>query len=141
MLLILRTQLKFISMFVIGGGERGCSFEHAVLSSYAADGGLFVPESVPLFTVAFLKKLLGKPFGFVVAEVCAFISPHRIVPEHSQFKLARSCFSILGTRYRLISYMRWRIVHFQKANGPKTCYRPEKANRINNRSIPPNAHW
>ena len=29
------------------GGETGLSFEHVLLSAYANDGGMFVPEQLP----------------------------------------------------------------------------------------------
>lgn len=45
------------------------SFADAVLSSYAPDGGLFVPTTLPRFTFDELSALVGKPFPFIVAEV------------------------------------------------------------------------
>ena len=51
------------------GGVRGVSFEEAVLTGYAPDGGLLVPELVPLFTAGQLRSLAGMNFAGVVAEV------------------------------------------------------------------------
>jgi threonine synthase len=46
-------------------------FEDAMLSGLARDGGLYVPETIPVFSVVELKALRGKPFtdvAFAVAQ-------------------------------------------------------------------------
>jgi threonine synthase len=45
------------------------SFEDAMISGLARDGGLYVPESVPVFSVVELKALRGKPFADVAFAV------------------------------------------------------------------------
>ena len=38
------------------GGITGVSFQEALLSGYALDGGLFVPETVPHFTLEEIRS-------------------------------------------------------------------------------------
>ena len=49
------------------GGERGVPFEKALLSAYAADGGLYVPECMPALSRATLRS--WAPLS--MAQVCA----------------------------------------------------------------------
>ena len=68
------------------GGVRGVSFEEAVLSGYAPDGGLLVPELVPLFTADQLRAMsrlsfagarhdFAQHFYAMKRGVCTAISP------------------------------------------------------------------
>ncbi len=45
------------------------SFEGAMISGLARDGGLYVPETVPVFSVADLKALRGRPFADVAFAI------------------------------------------------------------------------
>lgn len=45
------------------------TFEEVLVSTYAPDGGLYVPEKVPLITQAHLERLMGKSFPIVCAEI------------------------------------------------------------------------
>ena len=38
------------------GGQAGLAFEETLLSSYASDGGLYVPEELPSFPVHELRR-------------------------------------------------------------------------------------
>jgi threonine synthase len=49
------------------GGERGVPFEKVLLSAYASDGGLYVPESLPTLSVSELSSWAGMS----MAQVCA----------------------------------------------------------------------
>ena len=51
------------------GGESGVSFERALLSAYATDGGLYVPEHLPCLTEAQLRAWSSFSFPMVCAEV------------------------------------------------------------------------
>jgi threonine synthase len=50
------------------------SFEDAMISGLARDGGLYVPEQVPVFSVVELKGLRGKPFADVAYAVASRFS-------------------------------------------------------------------
>lgn len=47
------------------------SFEDAMISGLARDGGLYVPDQVPVFSVVELKELRGKPFADVAFAVAS----------------------------------------------------------------------
>ena len=49
------------------GGDFGTTFEQALLSAYASDGGLFVPETLPTITTAELRSWAK----LRLSEVCA----------------------------------------------------------------------
>lgn len=51
------------------GGETGLSFERVLLSTYAADGGLYVPEHVPQLTHETLCSWSGASFEQICAEI------------------------------------------------------------------------
>ena len=54
------------------GGESGVPFEKALLSAYAADGGLFVPESIPQIPLATLRSWSA----LSMSQVCARVMEH-----------------------------------------------------------------
>jgi threonine synthase len=56
------------------GGESGLSFEKVLLSAYAQDGGLYVPEYLPLFTKEQLKSWSAFTFPQVAAQVLQVFS-------------------------------------------------------------------
>ena len=62
----------FVVMFYQStrGGERGLSFEHVLLSSYSSDGGLYVPEFLPVLTKFDLENLAAQPISDVLRFVC-----------------------------------------------------------------------
>ena len=51
------------------GGESNLSFETVLFSTYAKDGGLFVPETMPSFSHADLFRWREKSFPEICAEV------------------------------------------------------------------------
>jgi threonine synthase len=51
------------------GGEWGKSFESVLISSYASDGGLYVPEYLPLIDLKTLSDWATLPFRDVCAAV------------------------------------------------------------------------
>ena len=56
------------------GGESGVSFERALLSAYASDGGLFVPESIPKISVAELRSWASLTMSQVCARVMTYFT-------------------------------------------------------------------
>lgn len=53
------------------GGEAGVDFKAAILGGYAADGGLYVPEAVPVVTLETLSSWGGLSFEELSVEVLA----------------------------------------------------------------------
>jgi threonine synthase len=58
--------MKYIST---RGEAPELDFEGAMMSGLARDGGLYVPSSIPVFSVTELKALQGKPFADVAFSV------------------------------------------------------------------------
>ena len=51
------------------GADRGSSFESILFAAYASDGGLFVPESLPYFTISELRRWAANKY--TMAQVSA----------------------------------------------------------------------
>jgi threonine synthase len=51
------------------GGDSGLDFESVLLSTYAQDGGLYVPEYIPQLSLELLSSLAGASLQRVVAVV------------------------------------------------------------------------
>lgn len=61
------------------GGVEGVDFEAALFSGYAADGGLFMPDKIPVLDYATLQKWRTFSYTELVKELCSiFISPELI---------------------------------------------------------------
>eukprot|EP00937_MAST-01D_sp_MAST-1D-sp2_P000936 g936.t1 len=56
------------------GGESGVPFERVLLSAYAADGGLYVPEVLPVLRQAQLRAWAGFPLPLVCAEIVSLFT-------------------------------------------------------------------
>jgi threonine synthase len=56
------------------GAERGVSFEDALLSAYATDGGLYVPEHLPCFELEQLRAWASLSYPQVCARVLSLFS-------------------------------------------------------------------
>ena len=56
------------------GGESGVPFEKALLSAYAADGGLFVPESIPQISLETLCSWRNLTMSQVCARVMEYFT-------------------------------------------------------------------
>eukprot|EP00039_Didymoeca_costata_P005762 m.84378 g.84378 ORF g.84378 m.84378 type:complete len:476 (-) comp12963_c0_seq4:128-1555(-) len=72
------------------GGDNGLSFEDAVFSSYAADGGMYVPDEIPTLTKDVLKKWATLTFPELCAEVVALYSD---IPIEDCRKMTTKAFS------------------------------------------------
>ncbi len=60
--------MKYVST---RGSAPVLSFEDAMISGLARDGGLYVPDQVPVLSVVELKELRGKPFADVAFTVAS----------------------------------------------------------------------
>ena len=54
------------------GGISGVSFQEAVLSGFAPDGGLFLPESLPRFTSDEFKSWVGFTYPRLIEKFMRF---------------------------------------------------------------------
>lgn len=59
------------------GFIKGASFQQALLSGFAPDGGLFVPESLPRFTRDEIRSWVGLSYPQLVEKLMRFF----IAPE------------------------------------------------------------
>lgn len=50
------------------GGIRGASFQEALLSGYAPDGGMFLPESLPKFTRAEIQSWVALSYPQLIEK-------------------------------------------------------------------------
>ena len=67
------------------GGVKGVSFSEVLLANYAADGGLFVPESLPQVSRQQLRKWAGLDYQQLLQEVLSlFVSPDELSPGEMQ---------------------------------------------------------
>lgn len=61
------------------GEANGWRFEQVVLQGLAPDGGLFVPESIPNFSMSEIESMRGKPFeDMAYAVISKFVKPEDI---------------------------------------------------------------
>ncbi|XP_034992483.1 threonine synthase-like 2 isoform X2 [Zootoca vivipara] len=75
------------------GGAGSVSFEGALLSGYASDGGLFMPQEIPALDYATLRKWSSFSYPELVKQLCSiFISPE-LIPEAALNDLIDRAFS------------------------------------------------
>ena len=61
------------------GGITGASFQEALLSGYAPDGGLFVPEILPNFTPEVIRSWAGMSYPQLAKMILRqFVSPEEL---------------------------------------------------------------
>ncbi|XP_070781192.1 threonine synthase-like 2 [Enoplosus armatus] len=63
------------------GGVRGWDFRDVLFSGYAPDGGMFMPESVPVLSPDTLRGWRGLPYAKLVVEVASLFIPTRLIPR------------------------------------------------------------
>ncbi|XP_045923817.1 threonine synthase-like 2 [Micropterus dolomieu] len=63
------------------GGVHGWSFRDVLFSGYAPDGGMFMPESVPVLSPDTLKGWKGLSYTKLVVEVASLFIPTQLVPR------------------------------------------------------------
>ncbi|XP_056259357.1 threonine synthase-like 2 [Seriola aureovittata] len=63
------------------GGVRGWDFRDVLFSGYAPDGGMFMPESVPVLHPDTLRSWRGLPYPRLVVEVSSLFIPAQLIPR------------------------------------------------------------
>ncbi|XP_003440204.2 LOW QUALITY PROTEIN: threonine synthase-like 2 [Oreochromis niloticus] len=63
------------------GGVRGWDFRDVLFSGYAPDGGMFMPESLPLLSPDTLRSWKGMSYTKVVVEVASLFIPPQLIPR------------------------------------------------------------
>lgn len=67
------------------GGVRGRDFKEVLFSGFAPDGGMFMPETLPVLSPDTLRSWRGLPYPRLVLEVsCLFIPADLIPRDHLQ---------------------------------------------------------
>lgn len=69
-----------------------CTFEEAVCSGYAPDGGLFVPESLPLIDATTLQEFSSLSFPELAAKIMRMFISHEEVPEENLKEICKKSF-------------------------------------------------
>lgn len=76
--------IKYVST---KGGVAPVAFDDAVLSGFAADGGLFVPDSIPVLSSEQLQQWSGLSFPDLAFELMSLFIDHSIIPAADLKKL------------------------------------------------------
>lgn len=64
------------------GGVKGVSFSEVVLSSYAPDGGLYVPEKLPQVSREQMRRWAGLGYQQLMQEILSlFVSQDELSPR------------------------------------------------------------
>ncbi|KAM9841056.1 threonine synthase-like 2 [Aulostomus maculatus] len=63
------------------GGVHGWDFRDVLFSGYAPDGGMFMPESLPVLSLNTLKCWTELPFTKLVVEVASLFIPTMLIPR------------------------------------------------------------
>ncbi|XP_028319364.1 threonine synthase-like 2 [Gouania willdenowi] len=63
------------------GGVHGWSFKEVLFSGYAPDGGMFMPESVPVLSTDTLRGWKGLSYNKIVTEVTSLFIPPQLIPR------------------------------------------------------------
>ena len=78
-------EMRFIST---RGGISGASFEEALLSGYASDGGMFLPESIPRLSREEMSSWASFTYPQIVENVLKlYISPEEMTRDELHSKL------------------------------------------------------
>lgn len=86
------------------------NFEGALLSGYAPDGGLFMPQSIPSLDRDTLRRWSSLSYPGLVKELCSLFIPAELVPrnalngELSEELLAGMCTRIWGVQMHLPAF-------------------------------------
>ncbi|KAM6986593.1 threonine synthase-like 2 [Aplochiton taeniatus] len=63
------------------GGVQGWSFRDVLFSGYAPDGGMFMPESLPVLSPDTLRSWRGLSYPQLVTEVGSLFIPSELIPR------------------------------------------------------------
>lgn len=82
--------IKYVST---RGGVSPVAFDEAVLSGFAADGGLFVPDTIPKISTEQFHSWSTLSFTDLAFEVLSLFIPHSIIPATDLKKLVDQSYS------------------------------------------------
>lgn len=82
--------MRFVSS---RGGVEPASFEEALLAGYCADGGLYVPETMPAMTAGWLARLAGADFATVAEATLRLWIAEEEIPTAELGALVRGAFN------------------------------------------------
>ncbi|CAH3176253.1 unnamed protein product [Porites evermanni] len=80
------------------GKVEATSFEDVLFSGYASDGGLFMPESIPVVDKAILEKWRGLSYLELTKEVMSLFIPSEEISTEDLNDLINKAFSEFGHR-------------------------------------------
>ena len=63
------------------GGVLGWDFRDVLFSGYAPDGGMFMPETLPVLGPDILRCWKGLPYSKLVVEVASLFIPAHLIPR------------------------------------------------------------
>lgn len=63
------------------GGVHGWDFRKVLFAGYAPDGGMFMPEAVPVLSPEMLRSWKGLSYTRLVLEVCSLFIPTQLIPR------------------------------------------------------------
>uniref|UniRef100_A0A3B1JMP8 Threonine synthase-like 2 n=1 Tax=Astyanax mexicanus TaxID=7994 RepID=A0A3B1JMP8_ASTMX len=75
------------------GEVHGWSFRDVLFSGYAPDGGMFMPEEIPILPPATLRSWSSLSYQQLVCEVCSLFIPEQLIPRHDLEALISSALS------------------------------------------------
>ncbi|XP_062289972.1 threonine synthase-like 2 [Scomber scombrus] len=75
------------------GGVRGLDFRDVLFSGFAPDGGMFMPESLPVLSPDTLRSWRGLPYTKLVVEVASMFIPSQLIPRQDLEALVSAALS------------------------------------------------
>ncbi|XP_077353174.1 threonine synthase-like 2 isoform X2 [Festucalex cinctus] len=75
------------------GGVHGWDFRDVLFSGYAPDGGMFMPESIPMLNSETLRCWSGLSYSKLVVEVASIFIPSQLIPREDLKVLVHSALS------------------------------------------------
>ncbi|XP_061656545.1 threonine synthase-like 2 isoform X4 [Syngnathoides biaculeatus] len=75
------------------GGVHGWDFRNVLFSGYAPDGGMFMPESIPVLGAETLRCWSGLSYPQLVVEVASMFIPSQLIPREDLKVLVQSALS------------------------------------------------
>lgn len=77
----LHSQVSLMKYCSTRGGVHGWDFRDVLFAGYAPDGGLFMPESVPMLSPDTLRTWKELSFTKLVVEVTSLFIPTELIPR------------------------------------------------------------
>ncbi|XP_053195914.1 threonine synthase-like 2 [Scomber japonicus] len=75
------------------GGVRGWDFRDVLFSGFAPDGGMFMPESLPVLSPDTLRSWRGLSYTKLVVEVASMFIPSQLIPRQDLEALVSAALS------------------------------------------------